>query len=103
MLCIQPSEKTLYTDFLSEDLDIFFLKIWIFKQGVGGSVPIGGSDLKEVSWIQSGNLRLYAPTTTFQWWHQHVTNEWRISSIELKLENWSEDKKATGLQLSAFF
>ena len=53
----------------------------------------GGSDLKEVSWIQSGNLRLYAPTTTFQWWHQHVTNEWRISSIELKLGNWSDDKR----------
>ena len=26
----------------------------------------------------------FLPPTTIQWWHQHVTYEWRISSIELK-------------------
>ena len=66
MLCIQPSEKTLYTDFLSEDLDIFFSKFEFSNKVLVAVCQLGGSDLKEVSWIQSGNLRLYAPTTTFQ-------------------------------------
>ena len=57
-----------------QSAQIFSLNTWIsffskfeFSNRVLVAVcQLGGSDLKEVSWIQSGNLRLYAPTTTFQ-------------------------------------